>query len=200
MANDQAVKWTKAKVCVHADSVLCVGQVKDTSGATERWKGQVEDLKRCSSYQVAVGLDREPIEHFPKIFVIISSSWETKNIKPEDFKDRIIFMSMFNDIEWTKNYEKCISNFEEVRNYEMKFLQGHWTFLIPGSEEKWYRDSHDQKGQWNCTANKMVQRFKETGHPVFKSTSALSRGILKQRKGRCTIHFNGLSINTELLF
>ena len=46
----------------------------------------------------------------------------------------------------------------------------------------------------------MVQRFKETGHLVFKSTSALSRGILKQRKGRCTIHINGDLKNTELLF
>ena len=46
----------------------------------------------------------------------------------------------------------------------------------------------------------MVQQFKETGHLVFKSTSALSRGILKQRKGRRTIHFNGVSVNTELLF
>ena len=57
------------------------------------------------------------------------------------------------------------------------------------------------KGQWNCTANKMVQRFKENGHLIFKSTSALSRGILKQRRGICTIHFNGyFFINTELLF
>ena len=36
---------------------------------------------------------------------------------------------------------------------------------------------------------KMVQRNKETGHLVSKSTSALSRGILKQRISKCTIHF-----------
>ena len=46
----------------------------------------------------------------------------------------------------------------------------------------------------------MVQRFKETGHIVFKSISALSRGIFKQKKGRFTIHFNGDSVNTEILF
>ena len=46
----------------------------------------------------------------------------------------------------------------------------------------------------------MVQRFKESGHLVFKSVSALSRGILKTRRGRCTIHFNGDPTNTELLF
>ena len=199
MANDQAVKWAKAEVCVYADSVR-VGQVKDVSGATERWKGQVEDLKKYSSYQDAVGLDGEPTDFEWKKFPGFSSLsllreiqnvLETKNIKPEYFKDRIIFMSMFNDIVWKKVDDNCISNAEEVKNYGMKFPPGHWTFLGPGSEEKWYGDSHDQKGQWNCTANKMVQRNKETGHLVSKSTSALSRGILKQRKSKCTIHFNG---------
>ena len=36
----------------------------------------------------------------------------------------------------------------------------------------------------------MVERFKDTGHPVFKSICALSRGILKKENGRDTIHFN----------
>ena len=194
---------------VSTDSVLCVGQVQNISGATERWKGRVEDLKKYSSYQDTVGLDGEPIEFEWKIVPGFSSlsllreiqnDLETKNIKPEDFKDRIIFMSMFNDIVRKKNDEHCISNAEEVWNYAMKFLPGHWTFLGPGSEEKWCGDSHVQKGQWNCTANKIGQRFKETRHPFFKSTSALSRGILKERRGRCTIHFNGDFMNTELLF
>ena len=48
LANNQAM--AKAKVCVCADSVLCVGQVKDTPGATERWKGPVEGLKLYSSH------------------------------------------------------------------------------------------------------------------------------------------------------
>ena len=45
-----------------------------------------------------------------------------------------------------------------------------------------------------------VQRFKESGHLVFKSISALSRGILKQKKSKSTIHFNRDAMNTELLF
>ena len=43
----------------------------------------------------------------------------------------------------------------------------------------------------------MVKGFKECGH---LSTSALNRGILKQKKGRNTFHFNGDPVNTELLF
>ena len=46
----------------------------------------------------------------------------------------------------------------------------------------------------------MAQHFIETGHFVFKCTYPLSRGILKKKKGHETIHFNGDSTNTELLF
>ena len=46
----------------------------------------------------------------------------------------------------------------------------------------------------------MVQRFEETGHPVFNSISALSREFLKRKKGKETIRFDGDSLNTELLF
>ena len=46
----------------------------------------------------------------------------------------------------------------------------------------------------------MVLRFKESGDPVFNSTSDLSRGILKRKKGFETTHFNGGSSNAELLF
>ena len=83
----------------------------------------------------------------------------------------------------------------------MRFLQGHWTFLVPGSEKKWYGESsYLPKGDWDSTANEVVQRFEATGHLVFKSTSALSRGILKRKKGFETVHFSGDSSNTEFLF
>ena len=95
-----------------------------------------------------------------------------------------------------KNDENCISNAEKVKNYSKRLQPGHWTFLGSGSEKRWCCSSHD--GQWDRTANKMVQQFKETGHPIFTVTSALSRGTLKQRKGKCTIHFNGDFRNTEL--
>ena len=210
MANDQAIKWVKAKVCVYADSVLCVGQMKDIPGAVQRWKGQVEDLKMYSSHRDAVGIDGEAFEFECKNFQGFSSlstlceiqqDLEKRKIQPEEFTDWIIFMSMFNDIVCNTNDENCVSNAEKVNNYATRFSEGHWTFLGPGLEEKWCGSSnHARKGQWNCTAAKMVQRFKETGHPVFNSISAPSRGILKQKKGKTSIHFNGDSLNTEILF
>ena len=56
LSHDQAIKWAKGKVCVCTDAVLCVGQMKDSPGAIERWKGQVEGLRLYSSYQDAVGI------------------------------------------------------------------------------------------------------------------------------------------------
>ena len=51
------------------------------------------------------------------------------------------------------------------------------------------------------TATQIVERFKEIGlHPEFKSISALSRGILKRKNNRDTIHYNADASNTELLF
>ena len=93
--------------------------------------------------------------------------------------------------------EIYISNAENVKDYTKRFLQGHWTCLGPGSEKKWYGgSSYPPKGERDSTANEMVQRFKETGHPVFKSISALSRGTLKQKR-KTSIHFNGDSMNTD---
>ena len=110
---------------------------------------------------------------------------QKRNIEPEKFTDRIIFMSMCNDIDWTRkgNDEICISNSEKVKMYAKRFSQGHWTFLGLEDEKKWYGNrNYKPEGKWTSVASKMVQRFKETGHPVFTSASALSRGIQSMLK------------------
>ena len=76
-------------------------------------------------------------------------------IQPEQFRDRIIFMSMYNGIDWEKSgYEEmCFSNASEVKAYARRFPEGHWSFHGPGIEEKWY-GTHTCKpeGQWNLSA------------------------------------------------
>ena len=111
LSHDQAIKWTKAKVLVFADSVLCPGQMNESKEAKARWEGQVEGLRVYPSYQEAVGIDGDAFEFewnsFPgfsslAILQEIQKDLTRKNIKPEEFKDRIIFMSMFNDIDCSK--------------------------------------------------------------------------------------------------
>ena len=61
------------------------------------------------------------------------------NILPEKFEDRIIFMSMFHDIDWGKagNKETCISEFFRSCGVRKKrFPEGHWSFFGAGTEEK----------------------------------------------------------------
>ena len=46
----------------------------------------------------------------------------------------------------------------------------------------------------------MSLNFQETNHPLFTSSSALNRGIVKQTKGKTSTHFNAEMTNSELLF
>ena len=39
------------------------------------------------------------------------------------------------------------------------------------------------KGQWDQTAELVMLKFAESGHPVFRTTSTLSRGMLKSKGG-----------------
>ena len=95
-----------------------------------------------------------------------------------------IFMSMYNDIAWQEkgNTARCVYNSQTVANYARKLPRGHWSFLGSGSEEKWYGtyiDKHD--GSWDQTALKMMANFSESGHPIFRASSALQRGELRSK-------------------
>ena len=61
-------------------------------------------------------------------------------IQPQDGKDRIIFLFMYNDIDWNQknNEEMCRRNSSRVSAYANDFPTGNWTFLGLGDEEKWY--------------------------------------------------------------
>ena len=45
--NENVIKWTKAKVCVYADSVLCVGKLEQNPGAADaKWTGHNEKISK----------------------------------------------------------------------------------------------------------------------------------------------------------
>ena len=103
-------------------------------------------------------------------------------------------MSMFNDISWRskKNNEKeCESNAQLVSLFAKRFGAGQWSFLGPGSEKKWYSISEDSpQGEWDKMAEKMMLKFAESGHPIFRATSPLSRGQLKSKgHGKLSMHY-----------
>ena len=67
-------------------------------------------------------------------------------------------------------------------------------------KERYGTHNYKPEGQWTRTADVMVSNFEDSGHPAFRATSALDRGFLKKKGGKCTIHFKGDTSNADLLF
>ena len=51
-------------------------------------------------------------------------------------------------------------------------------------------EENSPQGIWDHIADKMLLEFAESGHPIFRATTPLSRCILKsKRHGKLSIHF-----------
>ena len=102
-------------------------------------------------------------------------------------------MSMFNDIKWGSedNERECIANATLVTSFAKRFPPRRWSFLGPGSGKKWYSTYIDRpRGEWDRVAELMTIKFRESGHPVFRATSPVSRGTLRSKRGgKFSIHF-----------
>ena len=113
-------------------------------------------------------------------------------------------MSMFNDISCgTKDNEaKCLENARLVSLYARRFGKGHWSFIGPGSEKKWYSIKEDSpQGIWDKIAERMLLEFAESGCPIFRATTPLSIGQLKSKgHGEHSIHFAADQGTIETIF
>ena len=101
-------------------------------------------------------------------------------------------MSMFNDISCDRNDNKdeCLKNANYVKTFAGRFGIGQWSLIGPGFEKKWYSSENSPQGAWDNFAEQMLLEFAESGHPIFRATTPLSRGILKSKgRGKMSIHF-----------
>ena len=102
-------------------------------------------------------------------------------------------MSMFNDISCgTKdNEEESLASAKLVSLYARRFGKGQWSFIGPGSEKKWYSMKEDSpQGIWCNLAERMLLESAESGCPIFRATTPLSRGQLKSKgHGKLSIHY-----------
>ena len=122
---------------------------------------------------------------------------------PETFTGRILFMSTFNDISCDRkgNKEECLANAGVVKVLARKFGVGQWSFIGPGSEKKWYSAENSPQGAWDNIAEEMLLEFAESGHPTFRATTQLSRGILKSKgHGKLSIHYGADQKTIETIF
>ena len=62
LLHDYVTKWTKAKVQVHTDSILCLGKMQDHSGANKKWTDQFREFQQYNFCRELLGIDGEPID------------------------------------------------------------------------------------------------------------------------------------------
>ena len=100
----------------------------------------------------------------------IKTKMTVRKTRLEEFEDRIIFMSMFNDIDWIENgiYKECFSNSEMMQDYARKFPFGHWSFLGPGEEEKWYGTRRCHGCQFRRQPTSILQSFQCVGSEILE--------------------------------
>ena len=88
------------------------------------------------------------------------------------------------------NKDECLKNANFVKTFAGRFGIGQWSFIGPGSEKKWYSSENSPQGAWDNIAEEMLLEFAESGHPIFRATTPLSRGQLKSKgRGKLSIHF-----------
>ena len=181
---------------------MCLGKIHENPRTNIAWEQRLEWFKCSPEYRTLDRIDGEPMEFEWNIFPgfnTLQLSQEVQelllrlNETPETFTGRIIFMSMFNDISWGSkdNKRECDSNAQLVSLLARRFGARQWSFLGPGSEKKWYSIIEDcPQGEWDKIAEKMMVTFKGSGHKVFRATSPLSRGQLKNKGGgKLSIHY-----------
>ena len=76
------------------------------------------------------------------------------------------------------------------------------SFIGPGSEKKWYSiKEYSLQGIWHKIAERMLLEFAESGCPIFRATTPLSRGHLKSKgRGKLSIHFAADQETIETIF
>ena len=166
------------------------------------WEDKLTWFNSSREYRALDRIDGEPIEFEWNIFQGFTTLQLRHKVQklllrlgetPENFIGRIIFMSMFNNISWgsKNNKKKCESNAQLVSLFAKRFGAGRSSFLGLGSEKKWYSISEaGPQGEWDKMALKMMVTLAESGHPVFRVTSPLSRGVLKSKGGgKLSIHW-----------
>ena len=181
---------------------MCLGKIHENTQSNTAWEQILEWFKTTPEYRTLDRIDGEPMElewniipgfNALQLCHKVQELLSRLNVTPEKFIGRIIFMSMFNDISWGSKDNKIEyeSNAQLVSLFARRFGARQWSFLGLGSEKNWSSISEDSpQGEWDKMEEKMMVTLAESGHPVFRATSPLSRGQLKSKGGgNLSIHY-----------
>ena len=181
------------------------GKVHRHPDAMVKWKEQLQFFLWTNEYRELFGIDGEPCEFEWNLFSRhttveilrqIQTRTTVRKTRPEEFEDRIILMSMFNDIAWTKNgnYNEC---FLILKWYQT--TQGNVRWDI-GLSRSWWRTEM----VWNANLQSWRSRSHGLQFPwqrtsILQSFQCVGSRIL-EKGGEYTTHFRADPSNAELLF
>ena len=200
VGDEQVVSLLHTKVYVFSDSVLRLGKVNEIPKSNIAWEDRLKLFKSSPEYRALDRIDGDPMDFEWKkprihhIRVLHQSPRVTVKIERNTgkFTGRIIFMSMFNDISWGSKYNKknasqVLNSFFSMRR-DLEQDGGRSSRL--DQRKNWYSNGEDSPhGEWDRIAEQMKLTFAESGHPVCRSTSPLSRGVLESKGGgKLSIH------------
>ena len=114
------------------------------------------DFRLSASYGKLLGIDGEPIEFEWNIFQGLTSlqilqkfqnDLQERNIEPGKFEDRIIFMSMFNDIfGQEKETKRIVFQIQKSQDVREEILAGTLHVPRPWRRKKWYGNCNYKPG------------------------------------------------------
>ena len=200
IGDERVINLQRTKVYVFSVSVLCLGKILENPQSNDAWEQRLGWLKSSQNYRNFDRIDGEPMEFEWNIFPGYNTLQLNEEVKrlllrsdetPESFTGRIIFMSMFNDISFgSKDNEKNAWQMPNSFLCIQRCGKGQWSFIGLGSEKKWYCISEDSsQGVWDNMAERMLLELAESGCPIFRAASPLSRGRLRSKgqygKGCC---------------
>ena len=83
LSHDQETKWTKSKVHVYSDSVLCLEKLSYLSEANRRWEGQVADFLLSACCEELLRIDENQLSSigiFPRTCIIADSAEDPERL------------------------------------------------------------------------------------------------------------------------
>ena len=138
----------------------------------EAWKDRIGWITTSPSYRDCDGINGEPTEF----------EW---NISQNEGNER-----------------ECLANAKVVSMLAKKFGIGLWSYIGPGSEKKWYSmEENSPQGIGDHIAEKMLLEFAESGCPIFRATTPMSKRELDSKgHGKLSIHFAADQETIETIF
>ena len=205
------ISWSSDQMCKGKSACLCVGQMNESKEAIKRWEGQVEEFKMYPSYEELFGIDGEAIEFEWNIFPGISSLRILQEIQ-RDLKRA----SNLKNSQTGSSSCQCSTTSIGQRKEIMRFayrMQKKWRITrwdsCKDTGRFWVLD-RTRSGMENPRIFPMetgtpqqIKWYNDSKKPVIPRSKALVLGVVESwtgRKVKETIHFNGDSSNTELLF